>query len=177
MSRIGKKVVPIPEGVEVTLEGRNIMAKGSKGELQLTVSELLVLEKTDEGIAVSRAVMTQMAREFWGMTRSLIDNIILGVSVGFKKELELKGVGYRVQLQGQTLKLSLGFSHDINYTLPEGIGVECPSSTEIVISGIDKQRVGQVAAEIRSYRLPEPYKGKGIHYKGDFVFRKEGKKK
>lgn len=177
MSRIGKKPVVIPQGVEVNLSGQNIAAKGPKGELAVTLSDYVTVAQNDDGVTVTPIDKTQTARSFWGLSRSLVQNIVTGVSEGFSRKLELQGVGYRAQVQGMTLKLSLGFSHDIDFSVPEGISVECPSQTEIVISGIDKQKVGQVASEIRSYRPPEPYKGKGVRYEGEYVFRKEGKKK
>ena len=177
MSRIGKKPVTVPQGVEVNLSGQNIAAKGPKGELAVTLSDYVTVAQNDDGVTVTPADKSQTARSFWGLSRSLVQNIVIGVSEGFSRKLELQGVGYRAQVQGTTLKLSLGFSHDIDFPVPEGIKVECPSQTEIVISGIDKQKVGQVASEIRAYRPPEPYKGKGVRYEGEYVFRKEGKKK
>ncbi|MGC6475094.1 MAG: 50S ribosomal protein L6 [Parvibaculales bacterium] len=177
MSRIGKKPVPVPNGVEVTLSGNAVAVKGPKGELNTVLSDLVSVEMNDDGVLVSPKDKSQQARSFWGLSRSVVNNLIVGVSDGFSKKLELVGVGYRAQAQGQKLKLSLGFSHDVDYEIPEGVKAECPSQTEIVISGIDKQKVGQVAAEIRSYRTPEPYKGKGVRYEGEYIFRKEGKKK
>ena len=177
MSRIGKKPVVVPQGVEVSLNGQNIAAKGPKGELVVTLSELVSVVQGDDGLTLSPVDKTQDARSFWGLSRSLVENIVTGVSEGFSRKLELQGVGYRAQMQGSTLKLSLGFSHDVDFPVPEGISVDCPSQTEIIVSGIDKQKVGQVAAEIRSYRPPEPYKGKGVRYEGEYVFRKEGKNK
>ena len=177
MSRIGKKPVVIPQGVEVNLSGQNLAAKGPKGELAVTLSDYVTVAQNDDGVTVTPIDKTQTARSFWGLSRSLVQNIVTGVSEGFSRKLELQGVGYRAQVQGTTLKLSLGFSHDVDFPVPEGIKVECPSQTEIVITGIDKQKVGQVASEIRSYRPPEPYKGKGVRYEGEYVFRKEGKKK
>ena len=177
MSRIGKKPVVVPQGVEVSLNGQNIAAKGPKGELVATLSELVSVVQGDDGLTLSPVDKTQDARSFWGLSRSLVENIVTGVSEGFSRKLELQGVGYRAQMQGSNLKLSLGFSHDVDFPVPEGISVDCPSQTEIIVSGIDKQKVGQVAAEIRSYRPPEPYKGKGVRYEGEYVFRKEGKKK
>ncbi len=177
MSRIGKKPVAVPEGVEVSLNGQIVAVKGPKGALDTTLSEYVCVAQGEDGITITPADRSQTARKFWGLSRSLVQNLVTGVTQGFDRKLELKGVGYRAQMQGQTLKLSLGFSHDIDFSLPEGIGVECPSQTEIIVSGIDKQKVGQVASEIRSYRSPEPYKGKGVHYQGEYVFRKEGKKK
>jgi large subunit ribosomal protein L6 len=177
MSRIGKKPVTLPQGVEVNLSGQNIAAKGPKGELAITLSDYVTVAQNDDGVTVSPIDKTQTARSFWGLSRSLVQNIVIGVSEGFTRKLLLQGVGYRAQVQGTNLKLSLGFSHDVDFPVPEGIKVECPSQTEIIITGIDKQKVGQVASEIRSYRPPEPYKGKGVRYEGEYVFRKEGKKK
>jgi len=177
MSRIGKKPVVVPQGVEVNLSGQNVAAKGPKGELAVTLSDYVTVAQGDNGVTVTPIDKTQTARSFWGLSRSLVENIVVGVSEGFTRKLELQGVGYRAQVQGTVLKLSLGFSHDVDFPVPEGIKVDCPSQTEIVISGIDKQKVGQVASEIRSYRPPEPYKGKGVRYAGEYVFRKEGKKK
>ena len=177
MSRIGKKPVTVPDGVEVTLSGQNVAAKGPKGELSVTLSDKVSVERDDAGIIISPVDNSMKSRSLWGLSRSLVENIVVGVSSGFDRKLELQGVGYRAQVQGQTLKLALGFSHDIDFQVPEGIKVECPSQTEIVISGTDKQKVGQVASEIRSYRPPEPYKGKGVRYEDEYVFRKEGKKK
>jgi large subunit ribosomal protein L6 len=151
--------------------------KGPKGELSATLSNLVSVSQDDNGLSVKPVEDTQTARSFWGLSRSLVENLVVGVSEGFKRKLILQGVGYRAQVQGQTLKLALGFSHDIDFPLPQGISIECPSQTEIIVSGIDKQQVGQVASEIRSYRPPEPYKGKGVRYEGEYVFRKEGKKK
>lgn len=177
MSRIGKKPVVVPDGVEVNLNGRAVAVKGPKGELSAILSDYVNVDSGEDGITVSPVDKSQTARSFWGLSRSLVENLVVGVSQGFDRKLELQGVGYRAQMQGNTLKLSLGFSHDVDFSLPEGIKVECPSQTEIVISGIDKQKVGQVASEIRSLRPPEPYKGKGVRYAGEYVFRKEGKKK
>ena len=159
------------------MSGQNVAVKGPKGELSVTLSEKVTVEKDDNGIVVSPIDKSIKARSFWGLSRSLVENIVVGVTAGFDRKLELQGVGYRAQMQGQTLKLALGFSHDINFPVPEGISVECPSQTEIVISGVDKQKVGQVCAEIRGFRPPEPYKGKGVRYAGEYVRRKEAKKK
>jgi large subunit ribosomal protein L6 len=177
MSRIGKKPVGIPKGVEVSLNGQNMSVKGPKGELAVTLSENVTAVHDDNGVTLAPANKSQTARSFWGLSRSLVQNLMTGVSEGFTRKLQLQGVGYRASMQGKTLKLSLGFSHDVDFPVPEGISVDCPSQTEIVITGIDKQKVGQVASEIRSYRPPEPYKGKGVRYEGEYVFRKEGKKK
>ncbi len=177
MSRIGKKPVTVPSGVEVKIDGQTVKAKGSKGELSVTLVDDVTVEMTDDGVVVSPVGETKRARSMWGMSRTLVQNIFIGVSEGYKKELEINGVGYRAAIKGKNLSLQLGLSHDVDYPLPEGIKIECPSQTEIVVSGIEKQTVGQVAAEIRSYRPPEPYKGKGIKYKDEYIFRKEGKKK
>ena len=172
-----QKPVEVPQGVEINLSGQNVAAKGPKGELAVTLSDYVTVAQGDEGVTVTPIDKTQTARSFWGLSRSMVANIVTGVSEGFSRKLELQGVGYRAQMQGKTLKLSLGFSHDVDFAVPEGITVDCPSQTEIVVSGIDKQKVGQVASEIRSYRPAEPYKGKGLRYEGEYVFRKEGKKK
>jgi large subunit ribosomal protein L6 len=177
MSRIGKKIVNVPDGVDVNLSGQLVAVKGPKGELSATLSNLVSVSQDDNGLSVKPVEDTQTARSFWGLSRSLVENLVVGVSEGFKRKLILQGVGYRAQVQGQTLKLALGFSHDIDFPLPQGISIECPSQTEIIVSGIDKQKVGQVASKIRAYRPPEPYKGKGVRYEDEYVFRKEGKKK
>lgn len=177
MSRIGKLPVAVPNGVTLTQDGQDITVKGPKGELSLTLIDDVKAEMTDGGLQVSPANETKRARSMWGMHRTLVANLVEGVTEGFKKELEINGVGYRAQVQGKNLQLQLGFSHDVDYPIPEGITIECPKPTEVIISGINKQRVGQVAAEIRSYRPPEPYKGKGVKYKDEYIFRKEGKKK
>ena len=177
MSRIGKKIVNVPDGVDVNLNGQQVAVKGPKGELSATLSNLVSVSQDDEGLSVKPVEDTQTARSFWGLSRSLVENLVVGVSEGFNRKLILQGVGYRAQVQGQTLKLALGFSHDIDFPVPQGISVECPSQTEIIVSGIDKQKVGQVASKIRAYRPPEPYKGKGVRYDDEYVYRKEGKKK
>jgi large subunit ribosomal protein L6 len=177
MSRIGKKPVAVPNGVTATIEGQTVSAKGPKGTLSVVLHDEVLVAMTDEGIKVDPRDESKGARSKWGMSRTLVSNIVTGVNDGYKRELEILGVGYRAQVQGSKLQLALGFSHDVNYPIPDGIKIECPKPTEIVVSGIDKQRVGQVAAEIRRYRPPEPYKGKGVRYKDEFVFRKEGKKK
>jgi large subunit ribosomal protein L6 len=177
MSRIGKKPVAIPQGVSAALDGQTITAKGPKGELRFVVNDE-VLVKLDNGeISVDPRDDSKTARSKWGMSRTMIVNILEGVKQGFEKRLEISGVGYRAALQGRNLQLSLGFSHEVVYKTPEGITIAVPRPTEIVISGIDKQKVGQVAAEIREYRGPEPYKGKGVKYAGEKIVRKEGKKK
>ena len=177
MSRIGKKPVEIPSGVDIKIEGQTVTAKGPKGELSVTLIDDVKVEQTDDGIQVEPQGKSKRARSMWGMSRTLVANIIDGVTEGFTKQLEISGVGYRAQMKGSSLSLQLGLSHDVDYPQPDGIKIECPSQTEIIVSGIEKQLVGQVAAEIRAYRPPEPYKGKGIKYKNEYIFRKEGKKK
>lgn len=177
MSRIGKKPVAVPDGVTATVEGQTVRAKGPKGELSFLVNDE-VLVKMDEGaIAVDPRDDSKDARSKWGMSRTIIANIMTGVKEGFEKKLEINGVGYRAAMQGKNLQLALGFSHDVVYQVPDGIQVVTPKPTEIVVTGIDKQQVGQVAAEIRKFRGPEPYKGKGVKYADETIFRKEGKKK
>ena len=177
MSRIGKKSVPVPAGVTVNLAGSNVSVKGPKGELKFVLTDA-VIAKMDEGaVKVDPKDKSKQSRSQWGMSRTMISNMITGVTAGYTKSLEITGVGYRAAVQGKTLQLALGYSHDINYPIPEGIEIKTPKPTEIVVSGIDKQRVGQVAAEIREFRGPEPYKGKGVKYAGEYIFRKEGKKK
>ncbi|WP_108883702.1 50S ribosomal protein L6 [Anderseniella sp. Alg231-50] len=177
MSRIGKKPVPVPSGVTVTLEGQTITVKGPKGEMQTQLVDLVSVKHENDEISVSPVDQTKPARSAWGLSRTLIANLITGVTDGFTKTLEINGVGYRAALQGQGLQLNLGYSHDVVYAIPQGIDIKVPKPTEIVVSGIDKQRVGQVAAEIRAWRPPEPYKGKGVKYADETIFRKEGKKK
>jgi large subunit ribosomal protein L6 len=177
MSRIGKKPVAIPGGVSAAVNGQEVKVKGPKGELMHVLADAIVAKLENGGIDVSMREDTKEARAMWGMSRTLIANLMTGVTEGFTKKLEITGVGYRAALQGQNLQLQLGYSHDISYPIPQGIQVVCPKPTEIVITGIDRQKVGQVAAEIRAYRPPEPYKGKGIRYAGEFILRKEGKKK
>jgi large subunit ribosomal protein L6 len=177
MSRIGNKAVPVPNGVTATVDGQTVSAKGPKGALSVVLHDEVSVQMTDDGIRVDPRDESKSARSKWGMSRTLVSNIVTGVNEGYTRKLEIQGVGYRAQMQGKNLQLALGFSHDVNYPVPEGIAIECPKPTEIVVSGIDKQRVGQVAAEIRRYRPPEPYKGKGVRYEGEYVFRKEGKKK
>jgi large subunit ribosomal protein L6 len=177
MSRIGKKPVAIPGGVTATVNGQEVMVKGPKGELMHVLVDS-VMAKLDKGeLEVTPREDTKEARAMWGMSRTLIANLVAGVTEGFTKKLEITGVGYRAALQGANLQLQLGYSHDIAYPIPQGIQIQVPKPTEIIITGIDKQKVGQVAAEIRRYRPPEPYKGKGIKYAGEFILRKEGKKK
>jgi large subunit ribosomal protein L6 len=177
MSRIGKKAVPVPAGVTANIAGRELSVKGPKGTLTLPLADDIAYEVTDSGISVQPANETKRARAFWGMQRTLVQNLVTGVTEGFSKKLLITGVGYRAASQGKVLKLQLGYSHDVNFDIPEGIEIKTPDQTTVEISGIDKQKVGQVAAEIRRWRKPEPYKGKGIKYDGEFIFRKEGKKK
>ncbi|MDQ6434920.1 50S ribosomal protein L6 [Mesorhizobium sp. LHD-90] len=177
MSRIGKKPVKVPAGVTASVDGQTVSAKGPKGELKFVVNDD-VLVKLDNGeIAVEPRDQTKTARSKWGMSRTQIVNILEGVTKGFERKLEINGVGYRAAMQGKNLQLALGFSHDVVYQTPQGITIVVPKPTEIVVSGIDKQAVGQVAAEIRKYRGPEPYKGKGVKYAEERIVRKEGKKK
>lgn len=177
MSRIGKKPVVLPSGVTATLSGQTIEVKGPKGTRSFSFTDDVILDLDESKVLVRPRGNSKRARQQWGMSRTMIANLVTGVSVGFKKELEINGVGYRAQMQGNVLKLNLGFSHDVDYKAPEGITITAPKQTEIIVEGIDRQAVGQVAAEIREWRKPEPYKGKGIRYKGEFIFRKEGKKK
>ena len=177
MSRIGKRPVPLPSGVSASTEDQTLVVKGPKGALQLQMRDEIRYDISEDGISVVPANDTKAARAFWGMQRTLVQNLVTGVSEGFSKVLEINGVGYRAQAQGRNLRLQLGYSHDVNFPVPEGVEVKTPDQTTIEISGIDKQKVGQVAAEIRRWRKPEPYKGKGIKYRGVYIFRKEGKKK
>jgi len=177
MSRIGKKPVQIPEGVTATVEGQKVTAKGPKGELEYVVNKEVLVKMEEGAIQVDPRDQSKDARSKWGMSRTMVSNIMEGVKDGFEKKLEINGVGYRAAMQGKDVQLSLGFSHEVVYKVPEGVSVACPKPTEIVVNGIDKQKVGQVAAEIRSYRPPEPYKGKGVKYADETIFRKEGKKK
>lgn len=177
MSRIGKKPVTIPSGVTATIEGRELSVKGPKGTLTMPLADEVSYAVEDGAIAVQPANDTKRARSFWGMQRTLVQNLVTGVTEGFSKTLQITGVGYRANLQGKNLKLQLGYSHDVDFAVPEGITIATPDQTTVQISGIDRQKVGQVAAEIRRWRKPEPYKGKGIKYQGEFIFRKEGKKK
>lgn len=177
MSRIGKKTIAVSSGVTVNIDGQHVSAKGPKGELSAVLVEQVLVQMDDDGISVNPRGKSKQARSMWGMSRTVVSNLVEGVSEGFKKTLEITGVGYRANLQGTDLNLALGYSHDVVYKVPEGISVEVPQPTQIIISGIDKQRVGQVASEIRQFRPPEPYKGKGVRYAGEYIFRKEGKKK
>ena len=169
--------MPVPDGVTATIDGQQVSVKGPKGELAVLLVDDVVAEMTDDGIQVDPREESKRARSMWGMSRTLVSNIVTGVTEGFTRTLEINGVGYRAQVQGKNLQLQLGLSHDVVYAIPEGIEIKCPKPTEVVISGIEKQKVGQVAAEIRRYRPPEPYKAKGIRYAGEYIFRKEGKKK
>ncbi len=177
MSRIGSKAISIPDGVSLGVDGQVVSAKGPKGELQVSLVGDVMVALEEGQLTVTPRDASKRARARWGMSRTLVQNIVDGVREGFEKKLSLHGVGYRAQLQGKTLKLSLGLSHDVVFEAPEGVNLACPSQTEIVVSGIDKQKVGQVAAEIRRFRPPEPYKGKGVRYVDEYVRRKEGKKK
>ncbi|MGB3167510.1 MAG: 50S ribosomal protein L6 [Alteraurantiacibacter sp.] len=177
MSRIGKRPVALPSGVTAKIEDGRLIVKGAKGELSMSTSDLLDYKVEGEEIIVTPANKTTQARQYWGMQRTLVQNLVDGVTEGFTKVLEINGVGYRAQAQGKKLKLQLGFSHDVDLDVPEGIDVKTPDQTTVEISGIDKQKVGQFAAEIREWRKPEPYKGKGVKYRGEYIFRKEGKKK
>jgi len=177
MSRIGKKPVTLPSGVQATVSGQTVEVKGPKGTRSFTATDDVTLAMEDGSISVTPRGKSKRALQQWGMSRTMVANLVAGVTDGFKKELEVSGVGYRAQMQGNTLKLALGYSHDVDFPVPAGVTVTCPKQTEIVIEGADQQLVGQVAANIREWRAPEPYKGKGIRYKGEFIFRKEGKKK
>ena len=177
MSRIGKKAIPVPQGVTISVDGQSVKAKGPKGELEFVVNDLCSVALDDGTVSVTPVDNTKPARSMWGMSRTRIANMIDGVANEFTKSLELVGVGYRAQMKGSALNLALGYSHDIDYPVPTGIKIVTPKPTEIVITGIDKQQVGQVAAEIRAMRPPEPYKGKGVKYADEYIFRKEGKKK
>jgi large subunit ribosomal protein L6 len=177
MSRIGKKPVAVPGGVTAAVNGQEVKVKGPKGELKHVLAENMVAKLENDGIEIAMREDTKEARAMWGMSRTLVANLVAGVTEGFSKRLEITGVGYRAAVQGSDLQLQLGYSHDIAYPIPQGIQIACPKPTEIVVTGIDKQQVGQVAAEIRQFRPPEPYKGKGIKYAGEYILRKEGKKK
>jgi large subunit ribosomal protein L6 len=177
MSRTGKKAIPVPAGVTATVESGTISVKGPKGTLSMPTADDISYEVNDGNIVVKPANDTKRARAFWGMQRTLVQNLVTGVTEGFSKKLLITGVGYRANAQGKKLKLQLGYSHDVDIDVPEGLTVATPDNTTVEISGADKQKVGQLAAEIRRWRKPEPYKGKGIKYDGEFIFRKEGKKK
>lgn len=177
MSRIGKKPVQVPAGVTATVDGQTVTAKGPKGELKFVVNDEVIVKLENGEIAVTPRDASKDARSKWGMSRTQIENIVTGVKEGFERKLEISGVGYRAAMQGKKLQLALGFSHDVVYEAPEGVTITTPKPTEIVVNGVDKQVVGQVAAEIRKYRSPEPYKGKGVKYADERIVRKEGKKK
>jgi len=177
MSRIGKKPVAMPSGVSAQVESGTLTVKGPKGQLAMAMLDDVTYDVGDDAIAVKPVGPTQRARAAWGMQRTLVQNLVTGVTEGFTKVLEITGVGYRAAAQGRNLRLQLGYSHDVNYAVPEGIDIKTPDPNTVEISGIDRQKVGQVAAEIRRWRKPEPYKGKGIKYRGEFIYRKEGKKK
>ncbi len=177
MSRIGKRPVDLPSGVTAATSGQTVEVKGPKGSRSFTATDDVDVKIEGNVIRVAPRGSSKRARQQWGMTRTQVANLVTGVTEGFKKELEITGVGYRAQIQGKVLKLQLGYSHDVEYAIPDGVEIACAKPTEIAISGIDQQLVGQVAAEIRAWRKPEPYKGKGVRYKGEYIFRKEGKKK
>ena len=177
MSRIGKKPVAIPTGVTANVEGQTVKMKGPKGALALVLPDDVTVKMDKGAIKVDPKTETQRARAMWGTSRTLVANLVTGVTKGFERKLEINGVGYRAAVQGKNLQLALGYSHDVVYPIPDGIAIATPKPTEILITGMDKQKVGQVAAEIRSFRPPEPYKGKGVRYSGEYIFRKEGKKK
>jgi large subunit ribosomal protein L6 len=177
MSRIGKKAVPIPTGVTASVEGQTVKVKGPKGAMQVVLPDDVSVVMDKGEVKVDPRNDGKRARSMWGTSRTLVNNLVTGVTKGFEKKLEITGVGYRAALQGKNLQIALGYSHDVIYAVPEGIAITTPKPTEILVTGIDKQKVGQVAAEIRAFRPPEPYKGKGVKYAGEFIFRKEGKKK
>jgi len=177
MSRIGKKAVAVPSGVTANVEGQTVKVKGPKGALQLVIADDVKVAMDKNAIKIEPRNESKRARALWGTSRTRVANLMAGVTKGFEEKLEINGVGYRAAVQGKQLNLQLGFSHDVNYPIPQGITIATPKPTEIVITGMDKQQVGQVAAEIRGYRSPEPYKGKGVKYVGEYIFRKEGKKK
>ena len=177
MSRVGKKPVAIPSGVTAAVEGQTVKVKGSRGELSFVVPDLVEVKHADGSIAVTPRNETKQARAMWGMSRAQVANLVKGVTTGYEKKLEINGVGYKAAVAGTVLKLNLGYSHDVDYAIPKGIQIVTPKPTEIIITGIDKQKVGQTAAEIRKVRGPEPYQGKGVKYADEFIFRKEGKKK
>jgi large subunit ribosomal protein L6 len=177
MSRIGKKPVTLPKGVTATVEGGAVCVKGPKGELSVRLADGVEASVDAEGVTIVPREDAERGRELWGLSRTLVNNLVTGVTQGFTKKLEISGVGYRATVQGKNLQLQLGFSHDVTYPIPNGIGITCEKPTMITVTGIDKQLVGQVAAEIRAWRPPEPYKGKGVKYAGERILRKEGKKK
>lgn len=177
MSRIGKKPVAVPDGVTPTVDGQQVTVKGPKGTLSAVLVEQVAARLDEDGILIEPRDSSKEARSMWGMSRTLVSNLVEGVNTGFTRRLEINGVGYRAAVEGRNLSLTVGLSHPVVYPIPEGVDIQCPRPNEIVVSGIDRQRVGQVAAEIRAYRPPEPYKGKGIKYAEEFILRKEGKKK
>jgi large subunit ribosomal protein L6 len=177
MSRIGKKAVAVPSGVTANIEGQTVKMKGPKGALQFVVPDEIVVTMDNGALKVDPRSESKRARSMWGTSRTLVANLVTGVTKGFETKLEITGVGYRASVQGKNLQIALGFSHDVIFPIPEGIAITTPRPTEILVTGIDKQKVGQVAAEIRAFRPPEPYKGKGVRYAGEYIFRKEGKKK
>jgi large subunit ribosomal protein L6 len=177
MSRVGKRPVAVPSGVTATVTGQTVKVKGAKGELSFLVPEEVTVAMENGAVSVAPRDESKTARAKWGMSRAQLQSLVDGVTKGFEKKLEVNGVGYRAQVAGKALKLSLGYSHDIDYQIPAGITITTPKPTEIVVAGVDKQKVGQAAAEIRDFRGPEPYKGKGVKYANEFIFRKEGKKK
>ena len=177
MSRIGKKAVPIPSGVTASVEGQTVKMKGPKGALQFVLPDEIAVTLDNGSIKVDPRLESKRALAMWGTSRTVVANLVAGVTKGFESKLDITGVGYRATVQGKNLQIALGYSHDVIYPIPDGIAIATPRPTEIVVTGIDKQKVGQVAAEIRNFRPPEPYKGKGVRYSGEYIFRKEGKKK
>src|SRR3981081_4345554 len=177
MARIGKKAVPIPSGVSASVEGQTVKVKGPKGALQVVLPDDVAVKMETGTLQIDPRAETIRARAMWGLSRSLVFNLVAGVTKGFEKKLEITGVGYRAAVQGKNLQIALGYSHDVIYPIPAGIAIATPKPTEVVVTGTDRQKVGQVAAEIRGFRRPEPYKGKGVKYAGEYIFRKEGKKK
>ncbi len=177
MSRIGKKAVAIPSGVTASVEGQTVKVKGPKGAMQVVLPDEVVVKMDKGAVKVDPRNESKRARSMWGTSRTLVSNLVTGVTKGFERKLEITGVGYRAAVQGKNLQLALGYSHDVVFPIPEGIAITTPKPTEILITGIDRQKVGQVAAEIRGFRKPEPYKGKGVKYADEYIFRKEGKKK
>ena len=177
MSRIGKKAVAIPSGVTANVEGQTVKIKGPKGAMQVVLHDDVAVKMDKAGVSLEPRSESKRARSMWGTSRTLVANLVAGVTKGFEERLEINGVGFRAAVQGRSLQIQLGFSHDVNFPIPEGITIATPKPTEIVVTGMDKQKVGHVAAEIRGFRPPEPYKGKGVKYVGEYIFRKEGKKK